>query len=163
MIIIDVITWQVRLAANTLFFLCTCLMSNTWSTGVVLHWQCQHCDAANMYTMKALLLLPACRSLWHCAPTQSDFTAGRYRQFSLNLPITQFCLIVLSNNWELPSHYALVSDPWMELWHTILILLALCLNQITAFVVIFFLGDGYILLYVEGKCDTRLKQVDIRE
>lgn len=140
-IIINVITWQLSLAAKNCFvlifflyfsiYLCTCLMSNTYSTGVVLHWQCQHCDAAKMNTMKAVLLLPACRSLWHdwhCAPTQSEFTAGRYRQFSLNLPITQFCLIVFSTNWELPSHNALVGDPWMELWHVILILLALCLN-----------------------------------
>lgn len=77
------------------------------------------------------------------APTQSVFIAGRYLAF-LNKPVFSKIFpslnsVLLSHlkTVELPSHNALVGDPWMESWHAVLILLALCLNQLSAIVVIF--------------------------
>lgn len=76
------------------------------------------------------------------APTQSVFIACRYLAF-WNKPVFSIFpslnSVLLSHlkTVELPSHNPLVSDPWMESWHAVLILLALCLNQLSAIVVIF--------------------------
>lgn len=141
---------------------------NGWHRGSSPLWLCQYCDAAKCLNAR---LLHSCRSPdwqdYYSPYSASHFTKS---QFSLNLPITQFCLIVLSNNWRIalpqctcgwPVNGALTcsANPVSALPQP-----ALCFCR--CFFLLFhsfWNGGRRIALHAEGKCDMRIKWYAIKE